>query len=183
MIADCEKCEELLQPYLDRELSWLAFNTRVLELAESDRLPLLERARFLATEVVAREAEHVEPAPLQLAVQLLAPVDHGEEAQHLGRTLDLVGQVVDDLVERAQRQGRRDERHQQQGAGDRGDVDRVRAVAAGLTMVGGAPSGPPPSRKFCTGPVGGRLGVNGAPSEAAPEAAPEARPDAVPEAP
>ncbi|HEU4544139.1 MAG TPA: RNA degradosome polyphosphate kinase [Jiangellaceae bacterium] len=36
------------QRYLDRELSWLAFNTRVLELAESDRLPLLERARFLA---------------------------------------------------------------------------------------------------------------------------------------
>lgn len=34
--------------YLDRELSWLAFNTRVLELAESDRLPLLERVRFLA---------------------------------------------------------------------------------------------------------------------------------------
>jgi polyphosphate kinase len=36
------------QRYLDRELSWLAFNTRVLELAESDRQPLLERARFLA---------------------------------------------------------------------------------------------------------------------------------------
>ncbi len=36
------------QRYLDRELSWLAFNTRVLELAESDRLPLLERTRFLA---------------------------------------------------------------------------------------------------------------------------------------
>ncbi|PSK97561.1 polyphosphate kinase [Haloactinopolyspora alba] len=34
--------------YLDRELSWLAFNTRVLELAEDPDLPLLERARFLA---------------------------------------------------------------------------------------------------------------------------------------
>ena len=34
--------------YLDRELSWLAFNTRVLELAEDDSLPLLERANFLA---------------------------------------------------------------------------------------------------------------------------------------
>lgn len=34
--------------YLDRELSWLAFNQRVLELAEDDTLPLLERSNFLA---------------------------------------------------------------------------------------------------------------------------------------
>jgi polyphosphate kinase len=34
--------------YLDREESWLRFNQRVLELAEDETLPLLERARFLA---------------------------------------------------------------------------------------------------------------------------------------
>ncbi|MCU1413608.1 MAG: degradosome polyphosphate kinase [Microbacteriaceae bacterium] len=34
--------------YLDRELSWLSFNTRVLELAEDPTVPLLERANFLA---------------------------------------------------------------------------------------------------------------------------------------
>ncbi|MFT3797028.1 RNA degradosome polyphosphate kinase [Microbacterium sp.] len=34
--------------YMDRELSWLAFNQRVLELAEDPALPLLERANFLA---------------------------------------------------------------------------------------------------------------------------------------
>ncbi len=34
--------------YLDRELSWLAFNQRVLELAEDADLPVLERANFLA---------------------------------------------------------------------------------------------------------------------------------------
>jgi len=34
--------------FLDRELSWLAFNERVLELAEDTSLPLLERVRFLA---------------------------------------------------------------------------------------------------------------------------------------
>jgi len=34
--------------FLDRELSWLAFNQRVLELAQDSDLPLLERAKFLA---------------------------------------------------------------------------------------------------------------------------------------
>jgi polyphosphate kinase len=34
--------------YLDRDLSWLDFNTRVLELAENQELPLLERVKFLA---------------------------------------------------------------------------------------------------------------------------------------
>ena len=34
--------------FLDRELSWLAFNQRVLELAEDKSLPTLERAKFLA---------------------------------------------------------------------------------------------------------------------------------------
>jgi polyphosphate kinase len=34
--------------YANRELSWLDFNDRVLQLAEDERLPLLERAKFLA---------------------------------------------------------------------------------------------------------------------------------------
>jgi polyphosphate kinase len=34
--------------FLNRELSWLDFNARVLELAEDDTLPLLERVKFLA---------------------------------------------------------------------------------------------------------------------------------------
>ena len=37
-----------LERFLDRELSWLAFNRRVLELGEDESLPLLERANFLA---------------------------------------------------------------------------------------------------------------------------------------
>ncbi|MBI1350925.1 MAG: RNA degradosome polyphosphate kinase [Actinomycetales bacterium] len=34
--------------FLDRELSWLAFNQRVLELAEDPTLPVLDRAKFVA---------------------------------------------------------------------------------------------------------------------------------------
>src|SRR5262245_16462124 len=34
--------------YHNRELSWLDFNERVLALAEDERVPLLERAKFLA---------------------------------------------------------------------------------------------------------------------------------------
>src|SRR5437879_4869545 len=34
--------------YINRELSWLDFNERVLAIAEDERRPLLERAKFLA---------------------------------------------------------------------------------------------------------------------------------------
>src|SRR5436305_9444968 len=34
--------------YANRELSWLDFNDRVLQLTEDDDMPLLERVKFLA---------------------------------------------------------------------------------------------------------------------------------------
>ncbi|MGH2860801.1 MAG: polyphosphate kinase 1 [Solirubrobacteraceae bacterium] len=45
-----DEARDLSSPalYTNRELSWLAFNERVLELAEDDHQPLLERLKFLA---------------------------------------------------------------------------------------------------------------------------------------
>ena len=40
--------KEVVAPYQDRELTWLDFDTRVLELTEDPTIPLLERLRFLA---------------------------------------------------------------------------------------------------------------------------------------
>lgn len=40
--------ENIEQKYINRELSWLDFNDRVLTLANDERVPLLERCRFLA---------------------------------------------------------------------------------------------------------------------------------------
>ena len=34
--------------FVDREVSWLQFNERVLQLAADDSVPMLERARYLA---------------------------------------------------------------------------------------------------------------------------------------
>ncbi len=46
--AELAALEAFPSRFLDREESWLKFNQRVLELAEDESLPLLERVRFLA---------------------------------------------------------------------------------------------------------------------------------------
>ncbi|MEO6791841.1 MAG: RNA degradosome polyphosphate kinase, partial [Ornithinibacter sp.] len=48
--ASAEPEEDVLpeERFLDREISWLQFNERVLQLAGDENVPLLERARYLA---------------------------------------------------------------------------------------------------------------------------------------
>src|SRR6202012_3137222 len=45
-----DRVPELRDPalYVNRELSWLDFNDRVLQLAEDESIPLIERLKFLA---------------------------------------------------------------------------------------------------------------------------------------
>jgi polyphosphate kinase len=40
--------KESASNYQDRELTWLDFDTRVLELTQDPTIPLLERVRFMA---------------------------------------------------------------------------------------------------------------------------------------
>src|SRR5215210_3669280 len=47
-VAEPARSQPESLPYNNRELSWLDFNERVLALAEDERTPLLERAKFLA---------------------------------------------------------------------------------------------------------------------------------------
>jgi polyphosphate kinase len=96
--------------YLDRELSWLDFNARVLALAEDDSVPLLERAKFLAIfshnldeffmTRVAGLADRVAAGLGAAAAEGLHPLE-GLEAIR-ARTLDLVARQTavfrDELV-------------------------------------------------------------------------------------
>ncbi|HEY2519420.1 MAG TPA: RNA degradosome polyphosphate kinase [Streptosporangiaceae bacterium] len=84
--------------YLDREESWLRFNQRVLELAEDDAVPLLERVRFLA--IFASNLDEffmVRVAGLMRRMAAGLPVDGVSvqlPGQVLNRTLDLAGRLT-----------------------------------------------------------------------------------------
>src|SRR5206468_8214703 len=79
---------------LNRELSWLDFNARVLALAEREDVPLLERAKFLAIfNQNLDEFFQVRVAGLkdQVAAGLVAPTPDGRSpAQQLLEVRDRV---------------------------------------------------------------------------------------------
>ncbi|MDG4802435.1 RNA degradosome polyphosphate kinase [Micromonospora sp. WMMD980] len=86
--------------FLNRELSWLDFNARVLALAEDPRTPLLERAKFLA--IFAGNLDEfymVRVAGLKRRLSAGLPVRGGDRLP-LRTQLELVTEKAADLVAR-----------------------------------------------------------------------------------
>jgi len=86
--------------FLNRELSWLDFNSRVLELAEDPQTPLLERAKFLA--IFASNLDEfymVRIAGLKRRQQAGLPVRGGDRLP-LRTQLELIAEKTTGLVAR-----------------------------------------------------------------------------------
>src|SRR5262245_6646432 len=86
--------------YVNRELSWLEFNRRVLEEAQDARVPLLERLKFLA--ICSSNLDEffmVRVGGLQQKVQ--ARIAHGSGADRMppAEQLDRISQNVRQMVE------------------------------------------------------------------------------------
>ncbi len=81
--------------YINRELSWLAFNRRVLEEAQDPGVPLLERLKFLAIfESNLDEFFMVRVGGLQQKVQVGIPLGSGADRTPPAEQLDKIGQAV-----------------------------------------------------------------------------------------
>jgi len=90
--------------YTNRELSWLDFNERVLQLAEDERTPLLERVKFLAI-YTSNLDEFIMVRVAGLHDQVDAGID-ARKADGLSpsQTIERIGQRTRELGERLARQ-------------------------------------------------------------------------------
>ncbi|MCI4064700.1 RNA degradosome polyphosphate kinase [Micromonospora sp. R77] len=103
--AEAEPAESAAEPlpedrFLNRELSWLDFNSRVLALAEDQRTPLLERAKFLA--IFASNLDEfymVRVAGLKRRLSAGLPVRGGDRLP-LRTQLELISERTAELVSR-----------------------------------------------------------------------------------
>src|SRR5262245_28510931 len=88
--------------YLNRELSWLEFNRRVLEEAQDPQVPLLERLKFLA--IFASNLDEffmVRVGGLQHKVQSGIAVGSGADHMPPREQLERIGQVVRQMMTEA----------------------------------------------------------------------------------
>src|SRR4051812_1753274 len=102
--------------YVNRELSWLDFNERVLQLAEDQELPLLERVKFLAIYTTNLD-EFFMVRVGGLHDQVDAGVDHrSPDGLTPGETIDAVARRVTELDRRSSRLFQQDLRPKLDGA-------------------------------------------------------------------
>jgi len=92
-----------LQNITDREMSWLSFNQRVLELAEDPTTPLLERVRFLAI-----FSSNLDEFYMVRVATLMSKLENGVSAANVAgfTPIELMKQVslrTNDLMERHSR--------------------------------------------------------------------------------
>jgi polyphosphate kinase len=90
--------------YINRELSWLAFNRRVLEEALDPQVPLLERLKFLA--IVGSNLDEffmVRVGGLQQKVQAGIAFGSGADRTPPAVQLEYISQAVRDMVEQQYR--------------------------------------------------------------------------------
>src|ERR1700693_6010632 len=81
--------------YINRELSWLAFNRRVLEEAQDPKVPLLERLKFLAIfESNLDEFFMVRVGGLQQKAQANIAYGSGADKMPVKVQLERIGQTV-----------------------------------------------------------------------------------------
>src|SRR6476619_8010260 len=85
--------------YINRELSWLEFNRRVLEEAQDPTVPLLERLKFLA--IFSSNLDEffmVRVGGIQQKVQAGIPTGSGADLMSPKLQLDAVRQTAGELV-------------------------------------------------------------------------------------
>jgi polyphosphate kinase len=89
--------------FKNRELSWLQFNERVLELAEDEQIPLLERVKFCAI-YASNQDEFIMVRVAGLHDQVDAGIDaRGADGLSPGETLERIGERTRELGARHSR--------------------------------------------------------------------------------